>query len=155
MDEQVLMWGLGQSFAGRGRAYVYVLFSRTWHVLYVGQTHQRGGPLQRLGQHLSRDGTFRVRCYDWDGIEVEEIADLSLIALPLPDEAAYRSESPTYREGVEYLLQKRLESDGARWKPYFAVVSEVTAPTTTTLPEIIELSNRFFNVVEALYQTPF
>ena len=150
----VLSFAIGQAFAGRGTAYVYVLYSKEQHVLYVGQTHQRGGPLQRLGQHLGNFGTFRYRIYDHDGIELEDITDLALIALPLPDDPAYRSESPTYREGVEYLLQKRIESDGVTWKPYFYLVSEVEAVTTTTLREIQEIADRFYNVVEALYQLP-
>ncbi len=74
-----------------------------------------------------------------------------MYAFPLPDEAAYTSVDRSYREGVEYLLQKRLESDGARWKPYFDLISEVYAPSTTTLAEVREQADRFFNLMEVFY----
>jgi len=152
----VLTFNLGRAFSGHRLAYIYVIFSKASHVLYVGHTSQRGGPLCRLGQHLGdgENATFRQKLWTRDESSVEDIDDLELYAFPLPEEAAYLSIDRSYREGVEYLLQKRLESEGARWKPYFDVVSEVRAPSTTSLAEIQAQADRFFNLVEVFYKLP-
>ncbi len=141
-----LSFALGRPFAGRGLAYVYVVFSHNWHFLYVGQTFQIGGPLTRLGQHLGDKGTLRQCVLEWDGVAIEDVDDLRMVALPLPNEIGAVLE---YRLGVEYLLQKRLHS--VTWTPYFQLVSHVDAPSTTTLREIQETADRFLNLVEVYY----
>lgn len=148
-----LVFQLGRILAGHDLAYIYVAVSKRNHVMYVGQTNQCGGPLRRFGQHIGSgaNATFRHNLWKYDGTDIEDLDDLELYALALPNEPPYISMDRSCREGVEYLLQKRLQSEGARWKPYFDVVSEITAPSTTTLPEVQELSNQFFSVIEALY----
>ena len=153
MAVEPLRFTLGRTFAGRGMAYIYILCSRRCHVLYVGQTNARGGVLTRLGGHVDHNGTFRKRLSDSMTMDVEDIEDLEVFAFALPALPQYTSLDETYREGVEYGVQKRLQSVRSDWQPYFQIVSNVTAPDTTGLPDVIHLSQQIVAELERLYHT--
>lgn len=149
-----LRFTLGRTCLGRGMAYIYILCSKRNHVVYVGQTNARGGVLTRLGGHLDHNGTFRKRLSESLLVDVEELDDLEVFAFALPPLPQYTSLDETYREGVEYGVQKRLQTLRAQWQPYFQIVSNVTAPDTTGLPEVIRLSQQIVTELERLYHTP-
>ena len=150
MTDRFLKFDLGDAFVGRDLAYIYILCSKKFHVLYVGQTNDRGGVLSRLGAHLADRGTFRDRLMDRE-IEVEDIDDLQVFAFALPNAAEYLSASQTYREGVEYCVQTRLLSVGGKWAPYFRIVSTIRAPRTTDLQEIKDLAQWICDTLYSLY----
>jgi hypothetical protein len=142
---------IGRPFLGRDLAYIYVLCSKHFHVLYVGQTNVFGGVCTRLGGHLDRDGTFRKCLMRYKELDVEEVDDLQVFAFGLPSLARYVSLDAGYREGVEYGLQKRLHSVSGTWKPYFRLVSNVYAPATTDFPEVVQLAEHIFVELQRLY----
>ncbi len=150
MADKFLKFDLGSAFLGRNLAYIYILCSKKLHILYVGQTNDRGGVMSRLGSHLAEKGTFRGHLLSRE-IEIEDIDDLQVFAFVLPDASEYLSASQTHREGVEYCVQTRLLSVGAKWAPYFRIVSTVRAPKTTELQEVNDLAQWICDTLDNLY----
>ena len=142
---------VGRAFVGRDLPYIYILCSKSHHVLYVGQTNVRGGVLARLGAHLDTNGTFRARLLQTLDVAVEEITDLQVWAFALPSAPRFSSKDETYREGVEFRIQKRLQTLRAEWIPFFRIVSNVTAPVTTEFPEVQALATQILVELEQLY----
>lgn len=89
---------LRRPLAGKGRSYLYVLCSKTNHVLYVGETAEYGGVCARFAGHIGRDGTFRARLLEKEGIGVEEIDDLEIFAFALPTLPEYLSRDASWRK---------------------------------------------------------
>ena len=145
---------IGRAFIGANAPYIYVLCSKANNVLYIGQTNARGGVFTRLGGHLDRGGTFRARLLEHLDLPVEELTDLQVWAFALPAAPRFYSEDETYREGVEYRVQKRLQSVRAQWQPYFRIVSNITAPETTDFPEVKSLAAQIVTELEQLYHWP-
>lgn len=149
--EGFLDFSIGRAFVGRDLAHIYVLCSKEFNVLYVGQTNARGGVFTRLGGHLDRGGTFRKHLIRVLDLEIEDVSDLQVWGFALPSVPRFFSEDETFREGVEFRVQKRLQSVRASWSPYFQVISHVTAPETTEFPEVIALADQIVAQLETLY----
>lgn len=116
---------IGNCFAGSGRGYIYILYTKTHHSLYVGQTNDRSGVVGRLCAHVSSDGTFRKRLLEREGISLDEVDDLHVFSYCLPKDPRFISVDRTYREGVEYLVQKQLHTVRGRLRPFMRIVSHV------------------------------
>ena len=151
--DDVLHMDIRRAYAGLGRAYVYVLFSKRKHVLYVGQTNDTGGVCARLAGHLGENGTFRVRLWERRGIEINEVDDLELFAFALPAQPEYTSRDEVYREGVEYCVQTLLHTVSGQWQPHFYIISNIQAPMTTAYPEVVSLGAEIFDTLENLYRS--
>jgi hypothetical protein len=111
----------------------------------------RGGVLSRLGSHIDAAGTFRKRLLQYLDAHVEDVEDLQVFAFALPSAAPFISVDETYREGVEYRVQKQLSSVCGDWKPYFRIISNVTAPITTDVQEVVNVAGQIFRKLESLY----
>ena len=111
------------------RAYVYLWLSKRYRVLYVGQTYGGQGALGRAAQHVSPDGTFRMRFEEEVGLPLEHANDLMLLSFDLPSERIYLTSASTYRESVEYLVQVGLWDARASCSPPFTIISNTrTSP---------------------------
>lgn len=90
------------------RAYIYIWFSKKHKVIYVGMTNSRTGTLGRAAQHIDRNGTFRFRFQQRLGYSINNADDLILFSFILPPNKVFITVESSYREAVEYLVQKKL-----------------------------------------------
>lgn len=113
-------------YKGRLEAYIYIWFTKSNGLVYVGETNNINGVIGRANQHVSSGaGTLYNRVYD-EGYDLYEIEDFVLLSYPLPREKKYLSEETSYRISVEYLVQKGLiEKRIDSTKPY-KLISYVT-----------------------------
>ena len=115
---------VGGCFIGLGRGYIYILYTKVERQLYIGQTNERGGVIGRLADHIGSSGTFRSRLNE-HGYDLDKIHDLHVFAYLLPNDPRFTGTNRTHREGVEYLVQKRLHSLRGKLNPPMKIVSFV------------------------------
>lgn len=108
---------------GFGTAYIYIWLSKTFKIIYVGMTNNSSGPIGRAHGHFNSKGTFRKRFLEEKGIGVENVSDMILLSFPLPSKAEYISVESSYRESIEYLVQKDLQIERGNLKPSYDVIS--------------------------------
>ena len=142
---------IGNSFWGPPSSYIYLLYSKKYNIIYVGQTCEQNGALGRLCGHLANNGTFRSKVYE-TGYNIDEISDLSLCVYRLPNVAYFSSAERTYREGVEFLVQKRLRDISGELSPYLKVVSWVKYNDSASLPEIKKVAKSVIEEFIGLYE---
>ena len=111
-------------YKGRLEAYIYIWFSKSTQLVYVGETNNRHGVVGRADQHVDRSGTLYQRVYD-KGYNLYQIEDFILLSYPLPREKKYLSEETSYRISVEYLVQKRLTENKIKSNTSYTLVSKV------------------------------
>lgn len=150
-ERDTLNFTLRRVFSGGSRAYVYALCSQKNRVVYIGQTNDPGGVCTRLAAHVKNGGTFCVRLYEREGLKVEQLDDLQMFAFALPEKATYISRDETYREGVEYNVQSRLQRERGDWKPTFRLISNITAPDTADFPEVAALAESIYSALYMMY----
>lgn len=106
-------------------AYVYIWFSKNHKIVYVGMTNNRTGTLGRAAQHLDLNGTLRQRFQEMQGYSINQSEDLILFSFLLPDHKEFITVEKSYREAVEYLVQKELIALKGKLKYPFEIVSWV------------------------------
>lgn len=114
---------LGCSFDGRDAAFLYVWFSVQERFFYVGQSNNRLGSFARAGQHVSSRGTLRARVEGEFGIALEDVSDLTLLSFRLPSLPDLTSVESSYREAIEFLVQKGINERRLELGRGFQVVS--------------------------------
>jgi hypothetical protein len=114
---------LSNCFEGRGTAYIYLLISKKWRIVYVGQTNNTLGTVGRIYGHLGIFGTFRLRFEELTGVGLEEADDLFLISYALPQMPEYTGEESSYREAVEYQVLYQLTFLRSELAPAFRLIS--------------------------------
>ena len=87
-------------------AYIYIWFSKKDKIVYVGMTNNRVGTLGRAAQHLDLKGTLRQRFEEVRGYSINQSEDLILFTFSLPIKKEFITVEKSYREAVEYLVQK-------------------------------------------------
>ncbi|MEQ8924448.1 MAG: GIY-YIG nuclease family protein [Fulvivirga sp.] len=112
-------------FNGFDQAYIYIWISKTHKVVYVGMTNGYTGTIGRANGHFNRTGQLRKRFNQYRGYEVNEVDDMILLSFPLPKKKEYMSVERSYREAVEYLVQKELIQIRGILNPTFDVISWV------------------------------
>ena len=112
-------------FDGRNKAYVYLFISKKFRIVYVGQTNDRNGTFGRASNHIEDNGTLRQHFEDKFGLKLEEANDLVLISYLLPQTQEYIGAESSYREAVEYLVQKKLRDIRGSLEPRFDLISRV------------------------------
>jgi hypothetical protein len=147
---------VSKAFVGIEQAYIYLWYSRAFKIIYVGMTNNRVGTIGRASQHLNPNGgTLRKRFYQAFGQSIEEVDDLILLSFPLPRKREYFSEESSYREAVEYLVQRELLLRVDSFQPSYKVISWVRGSPRTTNSEVIGLASsiveEFANSFEHLY----
>lgn len=138
---------LSSCFMGVGRGYIYILYSKKQHALYVGQTNDRAGTIGRLNAHISTNGTFRIRLLEKEGIDLNEVDDLHMFSYSLPKDPRFTGLDRSYREGVEYLVQKQLHEVRGRLKPFMRIVSNVDYNDTAQLALVLSTAQDVFNAL--------
>ena len=141
-------------YDGVDKAYIYILWSQKYKVVYVGQTNSRGGTLARLNQHCSVDSgnnQFRRLFQDKTGLPLTEADDLRLFSFCLGTNKTFTSAESTYREGVEYLVQIFLYDIACEFSPSFRIISVVRTNDTTSLPFIRSIATRITNHFRGTY----
>jgi len=108
---------------GIDTAYIYIWISKKHAIIYIGMTNNSSGPIGRANGHFSSRGTFRKRFLEQKGIGVERVQDMILLSFPLPKKRLYTSEESSYRESVEYLVQKELQLLRGQLTPSYDIVS--------------------------------
>ena len=106
-------------------AYIYIWFSKQYKVVYVGMTNNRVGTLGRATQHLDVNGTFRKRFEEYHGCSINLSDDLTMFSFLLPQDKKFTTVEKSYREAIEYLVQKDLTTKKAQLKYSFEIVSWV------------------------------
>ncbi len=108
---------------GIDTAYIYIWVSKLCGVVYIGMTNNSSGPIGRAQGHFNSRGTFRKRFLEEKGMGIERIQDMILLSFPLPKTRLYTSEESSYRESVEYLVQKELQLSRGKLSPSYDIVS--------------------------------
>ena len=111
-------------YKGRLEAYIYIWFSKSTQLVYVGETNNKHGVVGRANQHVDNSGTLYNRVYD-KGYDLYQIEDFVLLSYPLPREKRYLSEETSYRISVEYLVQKKLTENKIKSNTFYTLVSNV------------------------------
>lgn len=129
-------------YKGKVEAYIYIWFTKSKGLVYVGETNNINGVIGRANQHVTSNiGTLYNCVYD-EGYDLYEIEDFVLLSYPLPREKKYLSEETSYRISVEYLVQKGLiEKRIASSNPY-RLISHVTPGPHTGKKSVQNIVNK-------------
>jgi len=137
---------------GIGVAYIYIWVSKLYGILYVGMTNNSAGPIGRASGHFSSKGTFRKRFIEEKGIGIEKVEDMILLSFPLPKKQLFISVESSYRESVEYLVQKQLQLLRGSLNPSYDVVSwHERFPRRTANTEVKRIASEIVVNFEGVY----
>lgn len=128
-------------YKGRLEAYIYIWFSKSTKLVYVGETNNIHGVIGRANQHVGHSsGTLYHRVYD-KGYDLDQIDDFILLSYPLPREKRYISEETAYRISVEYLVQKKLIENRINSQQSYTLVSNVEVGPYTDLRSVQNIAD--------------
>lgn len=126
---------------GIDTSYIYIWLSKEYSVVYIGMTNNSSGPIGRANGHFNARGTFRKRFIQERGIGVENVSDMILLSFPLPKKLLYTTKESSYRESIEYLVQKDLQIIRGKLSPSYDVVSwHDRFPRRTANSEVIKIA---------------
>lgn len=131
-------------FIGSNRAYVYIIYSRSWQFAYVGETNSRNGIIGRLNQHVDSAGTLRQQLYKRQGVDLDHVKDLTIFSYALPAKPEYTGVDKVYRRGIEYLIQISLWDKCGELDPYLRIVSNVSSSDTCSLNSVQSIAASIF-----------
>jgi hypothetical protein len=140
-------------FVGFNRAYIYIWVSKTHKVIYVGMTNSRNGTLGRASQHLDARGTLRTNFLNNVGYNIDHTNDLKLLSFRLPATKNFTSVERSYREAVEYLVQKELLLLRGAVAPTFDVISWVRASSRLGNGVVRKAANEIVKEFKVIYPT--
>ena len=135
-------------YKGRIEAYIYIWFSKSTQLVYVGETNNIHGVIGRANQHVGHNsGTLYCRVYD-RGFDLDQIDDFILLSYPLPREKRYISEETSYRISIEYLVQKKLIEKRIKSPVKYKLISHVDVGPYTDLKSLQRIAE---DIVEDFY----
>ena len=138
-------------YKGRLEAYIYIWFSKSTKLVYVGETNNIHGVIGRANQHVGHsNGTLYHRVYD-KGYDLDQIDDFILLSYPLPREKRYISEETAYRISVEYLVQKKLIENKINSPVKYTLVSNVEVGPHTGLASLQKIADDIVEDFSAAY----
>jgi hypothetical protein len=140
-------------FIGGDQAYIYIWLSKKHKVVYVGMTNSYAGTIGRASGHFIQKGTFRCRFADHKGYGLENADDLVLLSFPLPKERVYYSVERSYREAIESIVQKELQTLRGKFNPTFDIVSRVRSSPRTTNSEVRRIAKEIVELFMVDYNT--
>lgn len=114
------------------RPAIYFIFSKVHRYLYIGQTYDKGGVLSRLRHHLcDEDNSSFLRRLEEDiGEPRDSLRDLYVACYFLKGKQFWSYET-SYREGVEFCVQKLVYERQAGFSQCFKVISFVRTNKTS------------------------
>jgi hypothetical protein len=137
---------------GIDTAYIYIWISKLHAIIYIGMTNNSSGPIGRAHGHFNSSGTFRKRFLQQKGVGIEKVPDMILLSFPLPKKRLYTSEESSYRESVEYLVQKELQLRRGKLIPNYDIVSwHDRFPRRTSNAEVIKVALDIVQKFEGSY----
>lgn len=142
---------VGPCFRGLGKAYIYILYTKVFQRIYIGQTNERGGVIGRLSAHIGSKGTFRLRLQD-TGVDLDEVQDLNVFVFLLPEDPRFTSIDRTHREGIEFLTQKKLHGVCGDLTPRARIVSNITYQPSADFAMSQRISEEIVNSFMCVYQ---
>jgi hypothetical protein len=128
-------------FDGNSKAYIYIWLSFKAKVVYVGMTNSSRGTLGRAAAHVQNNGTFRKRFIEEVGKSPENYDDFKLFSFELPKQTYFISVERSYREAVEYLVQKELQIVRGSFNFPYTVISWVRNSPRTGNSTVIKSAN--------------
>ena len=137
-------------YKGKLEAYIYIWFSKSTQLVYVGETNNRYGVVGRANQHVDSSGTLYRRVYD-KGYDLHQIEDFVLLSYPLPREKKYLSEETSYRISVEYLVQKKLTENKINSDTPYTLVSRVEVGPHTGLVSVQKIADEIAKDFHEVY----
>ncbi len=140
-------------FKGDDQAYIYIWLSKSHKVVYVGMTNGFTGTIGRANGHFIRKGQLRSRFEDLRGYSINKVDDLVLLSFALPKKKIYTSVEKSYREAIEYLVQKKLLIERGKLAPTFDVISWVRSSPRTSNSEIVNIANQISQLFIDNYAT--
>lgn len=129
------------AFDGESKAYIYIWVSKLHRIVYVGMTNGYTGTIGRANGHFINSGNFRKRFSEHTGYSINQVNDFVLLSFLLPQKRYFISEERSYREAVEYLVQKQLQLQRSNLSPTFTIVSWVRVSPRTGNSEIINVAD--------------
>ena len=138
-------------FKGRDSSYIYIWVSKKAKVIYVGMTNSRLGTLGRAGQHLDSKGTLRINFERVVGHSIDYTSDFILLTYRLPQNKVFLTVEKSYREGVEFLVQKELLKRRGTFSPTFDIVSWVRVSPRINNGIIRSIADDIINSFIAIY----
>lgn len=132
---------INNCFDGHNQSFIYIWMSKTEQIVYVGMTNSFSGTIGRAGSHFSKQGSLRKRFLEKKGYYINVTDDLLLYSFPLPQKKIYTSKEKSYREAIEYNVQKKLIIKRTSVKPSFDVISWVRSSPRTSNFEVVKISN--------------
>lgn len=133
---------IGNCFDGHNQSFIYIWLSKKEQIVYVGMTNSFNGTIGRAGSHFSKKGSLRHRFIENKGYYINVTDDLLMYSFPLPQKKIYTSEEKSYREAVEYIVQKKLIISRTTVTPSFDVISWVRSSPRTSNLEVIKISDK-------------
>jgi len=129
------------------RAYIYLIYSEEFDVVYVGQTYNSRGALARLSQHLSHGSgnQFRKRLKDLVDHDYISLNRVYFAAFPLVGKEKYEIES--YRIAVEFNTFKNILNRIGKSNIHPAVISNNSSSSHNDLDFIERQSFRVTNIL--------
>ncbi|MEU0490780.1 hypothetical protein ABZ249_16250 [Nocardiopsis sp. NPDC006139] len=100
-------------------------------------TMGRNGIFGRWGDHLGRaleKSSFRKRLHDFDDSAWDRMDDLVIFWSDMGEFDEFLTLETSHREGVEYLVQRKLRVILSRGNPPLTVISKVRSNRTVQLP---------------------
>ena len=127
---------LGAAFQNRAEPLLYIGFSRSAGLCYVGETISRQGILGRWCQHIGAaagSDTFAQRVRDIAEDGLNNVCDLTILYWTL-DVRLFGSSERSCRLGLEYLVQRRMrELTGVELIPALRLIANVQTNPTVSL----------------------
>jgi hypothetical protein len=138
-------------FDGFNKAYIYIWLSKKHKAVYVGMTNSSSGTLGRAGSHISKRGTLRKRFLQKKGYSPNQVDDFILLTFILPQKQEFISTERSYREAVEYLVQKELLIIRGNLTPSFDVISWVRMSPRTGNSQVKKMANQIIDEFKTEY----
>lgn len=138
-------------FDGVNSAYVYIWISKKYRLVYVGQTNALRGTLGRARNHIGKHGTLRLRFESTVGEKLEVADDLILASYTLPRQREYLGLESSYREAIEYLVQKGLVVARTGVSPTYKLISKVRYTDRASDVVVREYAREIVNDFKANY----
>ena len=140
-------------FNGYGQAYIYIWISKKHKVVYVGMTNGFTGTIGRASGHFNRKGQIRKRFAQYRGYEINDVDDMILLSFPLPKKQEFISVERSYREAVEYLVQKELTQIRGIMEPSFDIISWVRDSPRVGNSEVRRLAKEIVDAFKLNYKS--
>ncbi|MCY4410685.1 MAG: hypothetical protein OXC27_09480 [Caldilineaceae bacterium] len=143
--------GIKDRFIGNNRAYIYIIYSRSWQFAYVGETNSRNGIIGRLNQHVDVSGSLRQHLFEKQGVDLDHVNDLTVFSYTLPARPEYIGVERVHRRGIEYLTQTSLRDVSGDLEPFLKIVSNVSYSDTCSLKSIRSIAAKIIGEFVSTY----